>query len=82
MSISIVYRSRMGASYYYAQALRDNLEGKLFFYRSLPQERTDLLIYCAGLENGKISRRERRSCQTYSGRYASLRVYSEHASLP
>jgi len=54
MSISVVYRSRMGASYYYAQVLKDNLEGNLYFYRSLPQEKADILIYCAGLNNGKI----------------------------
>jgi len=54
MSVSIVYRSRMGASYYYAQALRENLDGELYFYKSLPQEKANMLIYCAGLNKGKI----------------------------
>lgn len=54
MKIALVYKSKMGASLYYAEALAKALEGEVFFHKRMPVGGYDLVIYCAGLSAGQI----------------------------
>ncbi|MBR5743577.1 MAG: hypothetical protein IKX85_07195 [Clostridia bacterium] len=50
-----VYKSKSGASMYYAEEIARALDGEIRYYRSLPREGGyDLVVYCAGVNGGKI----------------------------
>ena len=54
MKIALVYKSKMGASLFYAEALAKALQGDVFFHKQIPTGGYDLVIYCAGMAAGKI----------------------------
>ncbi|MBR5868756.1 MAG: hypothetical protein IKZ21_04865 [Clostridia bacterium] len=54
MKIALVYKSKMGASLFYAEALAKALQGDVFFHKQMPAGGYDLVIYCAGLTAGNI----------------------------
>lgn len=54
MKVLTVYKSKSGASMYYAEEIARALGGEAVNYRRLPQEKADLVIYCAGVNCGKV----------------------------
>lgn len=54
MKIALVYKSKMGASLYYAETLAKALDGDVFFHRQIPSGGYDLVIYCAGMMAGSV----------------------------
>lgn len=54
MKIALVYKSKMGASLFYAEALAKALDGDVFFHKQIPSGGYDLVIYCAGMMAGSV----------------------------
>lgn len=54
MKVLTVYKSKSGASMYYAEEIARALGGTAVNYRRLPRENADLVIYCAGVNMGKV----------------------------
>ena len=55
MKMLVVYKSKSGASMYYAEEIARALDGESRHYRSVPREGGyDLVVYAAGVNAGKI----------------------------
>ena len=54
MKVLTVYKSKSGASMYYAEEIARALDGTAVNYRRLPDEKYDLVVYCAGVNRGKV----------------------------
>ena len=67
MKVLTVYKSKSGASMYYAEEIAKALGGQAVNYRRLPTEKAELVIYCAGVNRGKVD-----GYRMLSGKLAAL----------